>query len=357
MSSDIPSTIEAITPEWLNTIVFPHHTDNRIVAVKSTQIGEGRGFLSQTFVVHLTFENPERDNRPSSIVVKMQPKDGWNVAAEAELSAFEREVSFYRDIAPDLPIRLPKVFFAEASERGHILVIENLSHHKGGDQVRGMPHEQVLATARQIANLHAAFWDNDAVHALEWAPKHDYFHVHTYVDQWPRFAEEFSLRLGPDAMRIGETIAGNIDRLEARIAERPLALVHGDLRADNLMVRPDEPTDVVIIDWQLTGRNLATLDIARLMGGSEPPAERSGHQLEVVETWHGALSDAGVSAYNFEDARHDFRLAALHCLVIPVKMHNLNGDNPSGRAGRLLDAMAQRFFAAALEVEAEQALA
>jgi len=36
--------------------------------------------------------------------------------------------------------------------------------------------------------------------------------------------------------------------------------------------------------------------LAFLVGGSEPPAERSGHLFEWLEFWHGALVAQGVMA-------------------------------------------------------------
>ena len=119
---------------------------------------------------------------------------------------------------------------------------------------------------------------------------------------------------------------------------------------------PGAPRAVVLLDWQLANRSLGTIDVARLLGGSEPAAERRGHQVEVCAAWHEALVAGGVRDYDFAAALDDFRLAVLYCLFIPVKGFYLAGAEPGVRTGRLLDAMAERFYASALEIDAGRLL-
>ncbi|MBM4245393.1 MAG: hypothetical protein FJ148_16555 [Deltaproteobacteria bacterium] len=72
--------------------------------------------------------------------------------------------------------------------------------------------------------------------------------------------------------------------------------------------------------------------------------------------WHDALVEHGVRGYSLESALDDFRLAALYCLFIPVKGLYLAGPTAGTRTARLLDAMAERFDASALEVDAGRLL-
>ena len=347
---------ERISVEWLNDVVFADLIGNPVVEMQTAVIGEGRGFLSDTVAIDLSHEKPQPEDRPRSVIVKMKPRlHPEQTDMEVELRGFEREIAFYRDVAPNLPIKLPEIYFIDDSERDGLIVMENLSHLNPGDQVRGVTQEQGLAVASQIAHLHARYWDNDALKQLDWVPLMDHFNTENFARDWPDFAEEYHLRLGPQAMRVGEWMAENIDALEAEIASRPLAFIHGDLRADNVLLS-DDGTGSVIIDWQLASRHLAAFDVVRFMGGSEPEAERAGHQKEFMDAWGDVLRAEGVSTYTAEDALHDFRLASLHCLTIPVKVRTFFGDDPSARQGRLLDAQVQRFFSAVHELQADEAL-
>jgi len=67
------------------------------------------------------------------------------------------------------------------------------------------------------------------------------------------------------------------------------------------------------------------------VGGSEPPAERSGHLFELLEFWHGALVAQGVCDYSLADARHDLQLAALRCLTTVLQLYCFFQDPALGR--------------------------
>ncbi|MEO8606175.1 MAG: phosphotransferase [bacterium] len=187
------------------------------------------------------------------------------------------------------------------------------------------------------------------------APDHDHFCNDGYVETWPEFARMYELRIGRDAIALGERVAQRKALLEARIVESAATLIHGDLRGDNLLLDPTNG-DIVLLDWQLSSRSLGAIDPARLLGGSEPQAERRGHQLEIFSAWHQALIAGGLRNYSADAGLDDFRLAALYCLFIPVKMFAMVSPQPSGRVGRLVDCQAERFFAAALELDAGRML-
>lgn len=355
-STRIPSSLEDITPGWLNEQVFTDHRDNPITDLNHTAIGDERGFLSQT--IRIETERPNRSTHlPESFVVKLRPDNEKSREVEADLNGFTREIRFYSDIADNTDTRLAKVFFAEADADGAALVMEDLSHLKGGDQLVGLSHDQVCGVIETVAPVHAAFWNNPKLQDFDWAPAVDHYHLDSFAGAWPDFEANYGLRIGPDGRQIGQAIADNIDRIEAMVASRPQSIVHGDLRADNILFgEGDHAGDVVVLDWQLTMRNMPTLDLARLYGGSEPIRERASRHREIVELWHDALMHAGVEDYTADDAWADFRLAVLHSISIPVKVHALFSKQPFKRGAQLRDAMAERFFELAVEVDALELL-
>jgi aminoglycoside phosphotransferase (APT) family kinase protein len=350
----IPARVDDIDGPWLEAALAAGGTacDAPVTRVERRVIGAEKGFLSATARIAIEYARP--DAGPASLVVKIEPSDPTFRDAGRRCGAFAREVRFYDEMARSLPLRLPHVYFATARDDGSALVMEDLTALECADQVHGLSHHQVLATVRHIARLHAAYWDNDALRALGWMPEHDHFFDQGFAQHWPAFARTYELRIGREALRLGERVVARLPWLEERIASRPATVIHGDLRADNLLfARDGDPgNEPVLLDWQLANRSLAAIDVARLLGGSEPAAERRGHQLEVCVAWHEALVAAGVSGYSREAALDDFRLAALYCLVIPVRGLYLVGDAPGARTARLIDAMAERFYASALELDA-----
>jgi Ser/Thr protein kinase RdoA (MazF antagonist) len=141
--------------------------------------------------------------------------------------------------------------------------------------------------------------------------------------------------------------------LAERQAERPSSLVHSDLRADNLLFGDPRSSDaVVILDWQLATRSMAANDPTRLLGGSEPASQRNGHHLEVFTAWHETLISRGVTDYEFDEALEDFRLGALFNLLIPVKAYGMTAGTTSVRTARLVDAIVDRMYVSAMELDA-----
>ncbi|USG61023.1 ecdysteroid 22-kinase family protein [Sneathiella marina] len=353
MTVSIPRSVEEITPQWFEEIVFPNSGFPHLSRITKTNVGEGRGFLSQTFKVGLQFEDTESNTAPKSVIVKLQPTSGLYQATANELHAFLREVSFYRDVAPTAPLRLPEIYFADATAGAGALVMEDLGSLASGDQILGIEHSQAVTTAREIAKIHAAYWNSPKLENLDWAPARDHFNSDHYAEYWPKFAKAHGTVIGAEALSIGAKVAKNIDWLEEKIASRPRSIIHGDLRADNLMFsRETGGNEVVILDWQLVTKNLGTIDIARLLGGSEPILQRQGHQMEIVHAWYDSLVESGVTDYSRSEAEDDFRLGILHCLLVPVRIFSTGKGAISGRRQQLLDTIISRFFSAALELNA-----
>lgn len=351
-----PTSIHEISPEWLTASLQAEGLlpNNHVVGARVEAVGAEAGFLSLVGRVQVDYSEPESD-APSTFIVKLQPTSANESEHEQRLHAFTREIRFYREVAPTAPLRLAKIYGTPEQTPHAALIMEDLSFARMGDQVVGMHTDQVKVTARTIARLHARYWNNEAVAALDWMPEEDGFD-RDFADQWPHFEDMYDSFLPSEAKELGQQLCTRMPEVTRRISTRPKTIVHQDLRADN-MAFFDGPAgeEVVIFDWQVAVRSIGGFDIARLLGGSEPPEERAGHQFEVLRAWHDALRDGGVRDYTWEDAIYDFRLGALSVLCMPV--HFCADPPPHGsRTEALFRAIATRLFRSALETEAIRAL-
>jgi hypothetical protein len=84
------------------------------------------------------------------------------------------------------------------------------------------------------------------------------------------------------------------------------------------------------------------------------PTLRAQHERDVLRTWHGALTSAGVDGYSLDDAMDDCRLGALINLVIPVSLADMDAGNDRGL--ELVRSVAERAFRAAVEIDAARIL-
>lgn len=347
-----PTSLEQLSSEWFTEGLREGGVlrTSAVTDFDVTPIGGDYGFLSTVGRVSLTYDDREI-GAPPSVVVKLEPDAERLRTFGDELHAFEREIRFYREVAPRTPIRLARLYFATTHPPDYAMVMEDLSFARPGDQVAGLHASQVQKTAAEMGRLQGMYWGENRLAGLEWMPDTNATGV-DWDEQWPSFVDHFGWCLTPEGRALGDRMVGSVDWVDAEIAGRPKTIVHTDLRADNLMLGDvGTPEEILILDWQLTIRSMGAFDVARLMGGSELPAERHGHQLDVLRSWHEALLDAGVQDYPWNDALRDLRLGALSALCYPVHFHSGVLD-ATGRAKDVIEVMIRRLFDSAAEMDA-----
>lgn len=69
-----------------------------------------------------------------------------------------REVRFYQDIAPRLKVRVPACHHAEidSNKTEFVLVLEDLSPARPGDQIQGCTVEETALAVVEAARIHAS---------------------------------------------------------------------------------------------------------------------------------------------------------------------------------------------------------
>jgi len=340
------------TPDrhWLSEVLGVHLSE-----VRSRVIGDSRGFLSTTWQLRLRTDPPGL--LPESLVLKSESSDPLFQALGRERHAFEREIRFYRELAPRLGAHLPRIHGTGSGEDPWLLM-EDLSHQRAGDQVRGLSQQEVRVVVRGIAAIHANFWQEPSLERLDWLPAHRYFFSEPDLSLLPAFLQEYGLRIGEPMARLLPVVLRQLPQIDAAIAARPFSLVHGDLRADNLLFDGHRQDPVAtLLDWQTACRSLAAIDLAYLIGGSEPPAEREGHLDELLYLWHGELLAHGVTGYPLAEARQDLQLAALRCLAVPLRFYaTLHHPSTSVRGALFRDESIERHLRVAEELHAWEAL-
>jgi hypothetical protein len=276
--------VEEITPQWLTHALREggYLKDASVKSIEKKIIGDAKGFLSSVVQVKIEYDTIEKD-APVSVVVKIEPEEGGFKDFGDELNAFQREIHFYRDVAANLSIRLPKLYYAVDQPPAYSMVMEDLSYYIPGDQVVGMHERQVMTTVEEIARIQAQYWNNDTLEKLTWMPDTNGM-SDDYADKWESFVEHYGYCLDDKGRELCGKLARFIDWKKDEIQKRPKTIVHSDLREDNLLFPPlGSDGSILILDWQLTVKSIGAFDVARLMGGSELPKERKGHQFEVLK--------------------------------------------------------------------------
>src|ERR1044071_4043793 len=106
-TTEIPSGIDAVTPQWLSAALGSNVTD-----VRAEQIAMDSGFSSLLYRLHLT-----GDDIPSSLIAKLPAVSEARGAMDL-MGGYRREVAFYRDIAGRAPMTTPDVHVARIADNG-----------------------------------------------------------------------------------------------------------------------------------------------------------------------------------------------------------------------------------------------
>lgn len=362
LRESIPSDAEAISVEWLADALARAgvHVGTRLASVRSESLGAGNGVFGQVSRLHLTYQHCF-PTEPASLILKLPSANTSNRLRAEAFDMHARETGFYRDVAPNLQLHVPRCYLSEfdAVTGRSVLLLEDLGRLQVGDQVAGLGPKRASIAACAIAAAHAQWWDAEPGAAPSWVPRLDGSVMSQLADvyrrQWPGFVAEFRRSLPAGSVDLGERVADRVDALLRGLSRSPLTLAHGDFRADNLYFDAQCQVDpVVVADWQLVCRARGAFDVAYLLCQSVDSDDRARWQWTILQRWHERLIAGGVIAYSFADAVADYKRGALLCVVYAVAGATLDRSNERGT--RLAQVQALRTFRAALEMSASELL-
>ena len=297
--TEIPVSAEDLTPQWLTALLVEHGRDDRITDVRITPVGTGQ--MAGSFRLDLKYAKPT--DLPRSMVAKLAIGNADQRAFAS--GAFRNEVRFYRDLVAGFEVPTPRCFASTMSESGSefVLLLEDMAAARQGDQISGCTPAQVESVAVAAAGLHGPRWNDPGL--LEQFPlptADDRILMDSVLEP---MAELYRERFRPGPLE-SATVDWLVDRagdwLTTPITD--VALIHGDLRVDNVLFGPDDA--VTVIDWQTTTSGHPLRDIAFLLSTSLTVDDRRAHEHGIVETYHRALLSYGVSDYTWQQCWQDY---------------------------------------------------
>lgn len=308
--------VEDLDPDRLRSLVRPDEraTFSGLTAVNAERLAEGVGIATDIYRLRLSYA-PGAAAGPATLVMKL-PSSNPDVRVIADgAGIYEREVLFYREVAPTVALRLPKAYVAEfdPQTRGFVLAMEDLAPAVDGDQVAGLPLEHARSALNAIAALHARWWNRPELAALEAtiAPfgEGPWRGTGAVLEAaWPVFETFVAARASPELRRIGARMAVAIEPLMAALAQAPRTLCHGDFRADNLMFASQDgarPAPIVL-DWQWALQARGAVDVGYLLSMSLTTDLRRAHEEDLLRGYHHSLRAGGVADYSYEAFRLDY---------------------------------------------------
>jgi hypothetical protein len=353
-----PTQPDQVTPAWLTEQLRASGTigsDQTVLSFTTTPVGEGVGMLG--VIAKLTLAYDGGHGAVDTVIVKCATPNLANRAVGMAFRVYEREVRFLKELARHTREGLPGVYFAdiEISSGDHIVVMEDLSAYRPGDQAAGCGADEAAFGIDVMAGLHAAWWGATDP-ALEWVPRIDSEMQLSgmsggFAAGWEPAIAAFGHLLPEEIRGIGPRFQAAIPELHARMAQAPITLAHGDFRLDNILFGVEEGHyPMVLLDWQGLILSKGTQDLAYLLTQNVHIAERRAHERDLVARYHAKLVEHGVTGYTLEQCWEDYRLAALYLFnYVIVIAGTLDPGNERGRA--FMSGMVERAGAAMVDLD------
>lgn len=335
-NSFIPALPGELSPQWL-TDQLHRHADlpaaSFVSGFELAPVGGGQGLSGELIRVLLRYEG-EPGGAPTSVIAKFPTTNSQNRGLIENLNLYEREIRFYRDMAAELPIRVPRHFgsafdpdpvpdavkarstrvidrlpakahavltrdvskFLRPTSRRYALLIEDLGAGEVHDMVSPPPIDRMMLILDHLATVHAHYWGDaslaDRVDSGRVVSQMPMLQgnvcadraIAAAVERWPEL-------LGPEETAMihaaSESFADDVARLN-----RPMTLIHGDPRSDNMLFLDGD--ELVVLDWALPALGDPGHDLGYLLSSSVVPEDGRPMARKLTEHYHAALRTEGV---------------------------------------------------------------
>ena len=300
----IPLEVADATPEWLSEALGRPVVDVEVLDAHSGTTGRAR----------LGLRYRGGDDGPPSVFLKLAPFDDRQRSFVDLVGLGTAEARFYRDVATDVPVRVPTVHCARLDDDGrYVMLLEDLEATRcrfpspsDDDLV-----ETMTAIVDGLARLHVRYWGDarlDEGGDLAWV--RDGYRVAfgsgaTFVE---KALGAFGDQMSPDFRRLAEITIERPADVADLLASGPPTLVHGDPHLGNLFRDGDVAG---FFDWGMVWRATGMRDVAYVLGNSVPTDLRREHERAWVHQYVDFLAAHDVEL-DFDDAWRQYRLLVIY---------------------------------------------
>ncbi|WP_285712690.1 phosphotransferase [Erythrobacter oryzae] len=302
---EFPAHPDDFTPEWWVAALGRVPDRWRWEPIGTGQVGDS---------VRFTLDFPG-EAQPVTLAGKFAAADPTSRGTAIMLGLYAREVHFYRELAPNLPIRTPKTLLAEIAADGSrfCLLFEDLGPARGGNQIAGCSLADARAVVAQAAALHAPSWQNEAILGRDWLQPDPAAAARVkalYPQAQAIFRDRYRDALEPEFMALCEELAEITVATER--AHTATSLVHGDFRLDNVLfdIRGGQEP-IAVLDWQTLTVGNGLTDVGYFLGCGIGDALRRAHERELLELYCDEMTARGVPV-TVDAIWDDYVLGALH---------------------------------------------
>ncbi|MDQ6522935.1 phosphotransferase [Nocardioides sp. LHD-245] len=338
-TTPLPLSLDEVTPAWLTGALassFP--------GIEVTEVRRDREFFgtAASARLHLSYA-PGGPVGPASVHVKGGFDDTWR---KRVWMALQQEVRFYNEIAPEVALNIPTVYFAATDDAPQgILVLEDLLARgvTFGQNMLPVTADHVANVLEAIAPMHAAWWGSPRLARLAgWEqPQRTFLKYCFRPSHWDVLVDWANGDLLVEAIGSAQNALTALDRLWGWCDAQPHTFVHGDPHGGNLFYEADGRPG--ILDWQLCFAGTYSHDMAWIIVTSLDVDQRREHERDLVQTYRDALRAAGGPAPELDEMWTSYRRQMAHAIASYGALPRDNGPAP------VMEEAGKRVFTAAID--------
>jgi Phosphotransferase enzyme family len=299
--------VDDLDAQWFSRVLDAHVTEATVVDRSSGTTGRARVTL-----------RGEAD-LPASVFVKLPPFDERQRALVDQTGMGVAEARFYRDLAREVSVRVPGVWFADTDGHGYVMVLEDLV--ASGCRFPSPDDADIARRAvdvvEQLAALHAPFWESARFAPggdLEWLAARGARGGGGGRRFIKRAVDAIGDQLDGSFHRIAELYLSRADEIVELWREGAGTLVHGDSHLGNLFVDVAGGDRTGFLDWAVVCRAPGIRDVAYVLCNSVPISVREPIEHGLVARYCELLAAEGVDL-DVRAAWDQYRLFAVYSWV------------------------------------------
>ena len=251
----------------------------------------GTGQMSECYRVALNYVDAGSDG-PRSVVLKVAATDPVSRQTGLALGLYEREVCFYRDIAPRIGGPIAPCYHAAVDTSTGVfdLLLGDAGPAVVGDEIAGATTEQARLGVLELARLDGPLLGDTALAEASWLNRESPLNQAMITPLYAGFVDRYGEQIAPNHRLVCERLVGAFDGYVEAEAEQMRGLVHGDYRLDNMLFGTAEADRALtVVDWQTVSWGPALTDLAYFLGTALPAPDRREHYDALLLAYHEAL--------------------------------------------------------------------
>ncbi|CAN5542815.1 hypothetical protein BH10ACT9_BH10ACT9_19500 [soil metagenome] len=278
-----------LTAEWLTEVLGA----GEVRMFTCDRIGTGQ--MSECYRVSVTYG---AGAGPASVVLKVAAADPTSRQTGQALGLYEREVRFYTEIAPRLTAGgagpVARCYHSAIDPDTGIfdLVLGDASPALVGDEIQGATSQAAQLAVSELGRLHGPLLGDPTLAGADWLNREAPVSAELLGALYAAFTDRYGGSMADDQRMVCDRLVAGFDGyLAAESApERPMGLVHGDYRLDNMLFgQAGAERALTVVDWQTVTWGPALTDLAYFLGCALPVATRREHHDALLHAYHDAL--------------------------------------------------------------------